>query len=708
MDNNYKISHDTERVEELWTELSQAWPAVKNNPEIAEKIEKLWSILKDSGNDHLSISKEIESLLYSDKPTPVSKDTSSFTTQDTSANTYTKPDEIMAASKIEATQVDDDLDSLLAEILGENYQAETNSQPVIQTDKEPGITESKSSSSGTEELDKLVADILGEDWLKEDSNTKSPSTHSYDSKTTEIISPSDNSQPIFKSDNDIDSLVSSIIGDESNEETITPFTPTEQPEALQDTDDDDEEDIDILLNKIISEENLSDEISNNEIKPVENIDELISDILNNESVLPDVTSDLMSNDAKEEIITNENPEEDIDKLINEILSSDDKSSTAENNFSNVSDNEDISTDDNIEDILKNDTIETYVPSNLDNYESSEENIDDIINDVLKDETEEVYIAPNIENSEKEEENIDDLINEILKDKTDKKIIENDDTNIEEIQVQENKGTLAYQPGGQIINDAIEINKPKKVEPSTYKQPEQQSNNTLIIIIFIILILIFIGAWKLFFKKEEITQVTTIEKQQIENIYNTEEDSAVIEEPPVDEYTPATINKYQYEAETDYNLPAMEQSTIQPDYSTQIEEDNNDITITLNTPETAIESNTDSNIFNENETITTIEIEPLASDNINNIETITEKITPTETLGNDELVAEKVKKEKPVKIIAKRRVIIHKIVKGDTLWAIAKRYVNNPYRYPELAKLSKIKNPNRIYVGNKVRIIIYTK
>ena len=49
-------------------------------------------------------------------------------------------------------------------------------------------------------------------------------------------------------------------------------------------------------------------------------------------------------------------------------------------------------------------------------------------------------------------------------------------------------------------------------------------------------------------------------------------------------------------------------------------------------------------------------------------------------------------------------IIHIVVKGDTLWHIARRYVNNPYRYPELARLSNIKNPDRIYPGNRVRII----
>ncbi len=49
-------------------------------------------------------------------------------------------------------------------------------------------------------------------------------------------------------------------------------------------------------------------------------------------------------------------------------------------------------------------------------------------------------------------------------------------------------------------------------------------------------------------------------------------------------------------------------------------------------------------------------------------------------------------------------IIHIVVKGDTLWHIAIRYVNNPYKYPELARLSNIKNPDLIYPGNRVRII----
>jgi len=58
---------------------------------------------------------------------------------------------------------------------------------------------------------------------------------------------------------------------------------------------------------------------------------------------------------------------------------------------------------------------------------------------------------------------------------------------------------------------------------------------------------------------------------------------------------------------------------------------------------------------------------------------------------------------PGKVLSKK--YIHIVVKGDTLWHIAKRYVHNPWRYPELAKLSNIKNPDLIYPGDQVTIII---
>lgn len=55
--------------------------------------------------------------------------------------------------------------------------------------------------------------------------------------------------------------------------------------------------------------------------------------------------------------------------------------------------------------------------------------------------------------------------------------------------------------------------------------------------------------------------------------------------------------------------------------------------------------------------------------------------------------------------ARAEEIIHIVVKGDTLWDIAKRYIHDPFRYPELARLSNIENPDLIYPGDRVRILI---
>ena len=55
--------------------------------------------------------------------------------------------------------------------------------------------------------------------------------------------------------------------------------------------------------------------------------------------------------------------------------------------------------------------------------------------------------------------------------------------------------------------------------------------------------------------------------------------------------------------------------------------------------------------------------------------------------------------------AERTEIMHFVVKGDTLWDIAARYLGDPFLYPELAKLSRINDPDLIYPGDLIRIII---
>ena len=51
----------------------------------------------------------------------------------------------------------------------------------------------------------------------------------------------------------------------------------------------------------------------------------------------------------------------------------------------------------------------------------------------------------------------------------------------------------------------------------------------------------------------------------------------------------------------------------------------------------------------------------------------------------------------------KQTVYHVVVRGDTLWGIAKRYYGNGNRYPEIAKANNIANPDIIYVGQKLLI-----
>jgi len=52
-----------------------------------------------------------------------------------------------------------------------------------------------------------------------------------------------------------------------------------------------------------------------------------------------------------------------------------------------------------------------------------------------------------------------------------------------------------------------------------------------------------------------------------------------------------------------------------------------------------------------------------------------------------------------KVVAKT----HKVVKGDTLWAICKKYLGDGQKYSAIAKLNGIKNPNLIYPGQVIKL-----
>ena len=51
----------------------------------------------------------------------------------------------------------------------------------------------------------------------------------------------------------------------------------------------------------------------------------------------------------------------------------------------------------------------------------------------------------------------------------------------------------------------------------------------------------------------------------------------------------------------------------------------------------------------------------------------------------------------------KQTVYHIVVRGDTLWGIAKRYYGDGNRYPEIARANNIPNPDIIYVGQKLLI-----
>lgn len=46
---------------------------------------------------------------------------------------------------------------------------------------------------------------------------------------------------------------------------------------------------------------------------------------------------------------------------------------------------------------------------------------------------------------------------------------------------------------------------------------------------------------------------------------------------------------------------------------------------------------------------------------------------------------------------------YKVKKGDTLWGICKKYLGDGSKYPQIAKLNGIKNPNLIRVGQVIKL-----
>jgi chemotaxis signal transduction protein/LysM repeat protein len=152
-------------------------------------------------------------------------------------------------------------------------------------------------------------------------------------------------------------------------------------------------------------------------------------------------------------------------------------------------------------------------------------------------------------------------------------------------------------------------------------------------------------------------------------------------------------------------PTSGEAAEEPPYSASIEKDEQGITITLEGP---IEQPQDSLLKGEEAPAAEAEAGPTPAEAA---QPEPEQPEPAPVAEAPPAIAEpeplpepQPEPVKPKPAPKKKRVITHVVVKGDTLWDIAERYVKDPYRYPELARLSGIKNPDLIYPGDIVRII----
>ena len=263
----------------------------------------------------------------------------------------------------------------------------------------------------------------------------------------------------------------------------------------------------------------------------------------------------------------------------------------------------------------------------------------------------------------------------------------------------------------VINSAEPITSTLKTQYTTQtKKPETHTSQTQLnkeqvdieesssagIIIFFLFILSLLGTGLYFLLPEKVTTTSKYENNA-DLIYQPtpqeyyEAPETKIEKKYIEEDLVNGISiEEKLRVETLANNTIIEEPITENNlkeelsYRADISKQDNEITITLHQPlfsvETTIEKEAivEQKIESEIKEETVIDVKPIKPLNV-------DKLSPPRT--NEKIISE----------------VIHTVVKGDTLWAIAKKYVNNPFLYPELARLSNIKNPHRIYPGNRVRI-----
>ena len=243
------------------------------------------------------------------------------------------------------------------------------------------------------------------------------------------------------------------------------------------------------------------------------------------------------------------------------------------------------------------------------------------------------------------------------------------------------------PTTKIIHNVKSINEKENIKNHINKTDKESSSFGIIILFILILSSLGGGAYFLLSSMMSSDYKKITKSPFVQPAVESTFDEISFSEP--DNYQETYSEPNELDTKPDVQIKEKEDQTVDsPDennkieYRADISQQDNDITITLHQPAESAESKH-------------VEIAPQQLDEL----IIDEK--PLALPDVKELQKEELKNDiKPKKII---KEIIHTVVKGDTLWAIAKKYVNNPFLYPELARLSNIKNPHRIYPGNRVRI-----
>lgn len=244
-----------------------------------------------------------------------------------------------------------------------------------------------------------------------------------------------------------------------------------------------------------------------------------------------------------------------------------------------------------------------------------------------------------------------------------------------------------------------ITPPPQTKPDTdyrlnnFKQEDKTNNPVLVMLLVLVVLIGTVGSWKYFSSTEDMNPSNVdvkIDKYPAPENQDDEPEQTITK----DHSTTTTQTESQVSS-----LTVQEEvftQTSGAEFTEDVYEATEQNTTILPSEEIDNSHITDSNADN-----IAAFVETLSDSDLPTIIIPVEDIQPVEkNIGSGINIKPEVKSPKPFK----SETIIYTVVRGDTFWAIAGRFVNNPYKYTELAAQNKIINPDLIYPGNKIRII----